>query len=195
MCHLSFFFFFHHLFYILLSLFFLMIRRPPRSTLFPYTTLFRSHAVHPDSRLGDLARHRPGDAFDGVFAADIDRGPRRRLVPVGRGDVDDAAAALSLHDANFVLHAQDHAENIRVEGRGIAFRGLVRDRADLAFGAGIVHRDIDTAEPCDGLVHQSADLIVLADVGVDELGLRTERAQLLDERLAGLITPTGNHHL
>src|SRR5256885_5023796 len=26
--------------------FFLMIRRPPRSTLFPYTTLFRSHAAH-----------------------------------------------------------------------------------------------------------------------------------------------------
>jgi hypothetical protein len=30
---------------------------------------------------------------------------------------------------------------------------------------------------------------------VDELGLRTERAQLLNERLAGLITPTGNDHL
>src|SRR3712207_8257966 len=30
--------------------FFLMIRRPPRSTLFPYTTLFRSH------RLGDRGR-------------------------------------------------------------------------------------------------------------------------------------------
>ena len=27
------------------QLFFLMIRRPPRSTLFPYTTLFRSQAV------------------------------------------------------------------------------------------------------------------------------------------------------
>src|SRR2546423_14042534 len=26
--------------------FFLMIRRPPRSTLFPYTTLFRSKSVH-----------------------------------------------------------------------------------------------------------------------------------------------------
>src|SRR5258705_3063103 len=26
--------------------FFLMIRRPPRSTLFPYTTLFRSHSAH-----------------------------------------------------------------------------------------------------------------------------------------------------
>src|SRR2546426_10067485 len=33
-------------FLMLLSLFFfLMIRRPPRSTLFPYTTLFRSAAV------------------------------------------------------------------------------------------------------------------------------------------------------
>src|SRR5437660_12537887 len=28
------------------SFFFLMIRRPPRSTLFPYTTLFRSILVH-----------------------------------------------------------------------------------------------------------------------------------------------------
>src|SRR3989449_9224340 len=27
--------------------FFLMIRRPPRSTLFPYTTLFRSHSQPP----------------------------------------------------------------------------------------------------------------------------------------------------
>src|SRR6266513_4726622 len=29
-----------------LFFFFLMIRRPPRSTLFPYTTLFRSHRHH-----------------------------------------------------------------------------------------------------------------------------------------------------
>src|SRR2546428_6099938 len=29
------------------SFFFLMIRRPPRSTLFPYTTLFRSRPLHP----------------------------------------------------------------------------------------------------------------------------------------------------
>src|SRR2546425_5254582 len=30
--------------------FFLMIRRPPRSTLFPYTTLFRSHSLDPGRR-------------------------------------------------------------------------------------------------------------------------------------------------
>src|SRR3712207_9059162 len=53
--------------------FFLMIRRPPRSTLFPYTTLFRSpdqfrgeaegdRAVegHPDGRAREVRRRRPG---------------------------------------------------------------------------------------------------------------------------------------
>src|SRR6266542_2726379 len=29
--------------FLIMFFFFLMIRRPPRSTLFPYTTLFRSH--------------------------------------------------------------------------------------------------------------------------------------------------------
>src|SRR3712207_7961638 len=34
-----------------------MIRRPPRSTLFPYTTLFRSHLGDHDRRRGDLGGH------------------------------------------------------------------------------------------------------------------------------------------
>src|SRR2546426_8319464 len=33
------------------SFFFLMIRRPPRSTLFPYTTLFRSHSRSSEQRV------------------------------------------------------------------------------------------------------------------------------------------------
>src|SRR5205814_4034058 len=33
----------HSLYHLLSVLFFLLIRRPPRSTLFPYTTLFRSN--------------------------------------------------------------------------------------------------------------------------------------------------------
>src|SRR5579864_9650995 len=37
-----FFFFFFLFFFFFVFFFFLMIRRPPRSTLFPYTTLFRS---------------------------------------------------------------------------------------------------------------------------------------------------------
>src|SRR5438874_4443832 len=39
-----------------LSFFFLMIRRPPRSTLFPYTTLFRSSALPPVGQKWSVAR-------------------------------------------------------------------------------------------------------------------------------------------
>src|SRR6266700_6571555 len=41
----------------LLFFFFLMIRRPPRSTLFPYTTLFRSQACQ---HKGPRGRHGKG---------------------------------------------------------------------------------------------------------------------------------------
>src|SRR5437773_6958123 len=36
--------------------FFLMLRRPPRSTLFPYTTLFRSPHGHVEAVLGTVRR-------------------------------------------------------------------------------------------------------------------------------------------
>src|SRR3712207_8503578 len=51
--------------------FFLMIRRPPRSTLFPYTTLFRSRL---------LPRSGPPGAAGG---ADRDHGPARRRRRLG----------------------------------------------------------------------------------------------------------------
>src|SRR5437773_9136871 len=46
------------IFHFLVFFFFLMIRRPPRSTLFPYTTLFRSqtHNVNRCGRSRHLAR-------------------------------------------------------------------------------------------------------------------------------------------
>src|SRR6266705_6290728 len=42
--------------YYIFFFFFLMIRRPPRSTLFPYTTLFRSGRRHPWPRSGGTGR-------------------------------------------------------------------------------------------------------------------------------------------
>src|SRR3712207_7590075 len=44
-----------------------MIRRPPRSTLFPYTTLFRSQAdVHEDPRAAALMPVDPSFALSGA---------------------------------------------------------------------------------------------------------------------------------
>src|SRR3712207_7592769 len=60
-----------------------MIRRPPRSTLFPYTTLFRSHAGEPVHLREDLVQRllalvraaegaRAARAADGVELVDED---------------------------------------------------------------------------------------------------------------------------
>src|SRR3712207_7786412 len=46
--------------------FFLMIRRPPRSTLFPYTTLFRSHACRRLARRRPVRRARRQDDLPGA---------------------------------------------------------------------------------------------------------------------------------
>src|ERR1039457_7383236 len=47
----------------LVFFFFLMIRRPPRSTLFPYTTLFRSRSAHrPGGGSEPWREHSQGDS-------------------------------------------------------------------------------------------------------------------------------------
>src|SRR5215210_9003194 len=44
-----------------LFFFFLMIRRPPRSTLFPYTTLFRSLVGHPQQHRHQAEQEQRAD--------------------------------------------------------------------------------------------------------------------------------------
>src|SRR5258708_39823710 len=78
-----------------ISFFFLMIRRPPRSPLFPYTTLFRSPAERtgPEEEWGSEGRHRlsgtrdPGGAADprSAAAANGRSAPGQRALAAGSG--------------------------------------------------------------------------------------------------------------
>src|SRR2546430_12294712 len=101
------------------SFFFLMIRRPPRSTLFPYTTLFRSlggatQPVKPRHHAArDRLRHPQGRLGRGLR----DVAPHRAAVAVGAGYVGDRAP---LH------HGAGHATLLRaVPQRRIAGAALV----------------------------------------------------------------------
>src|SRR2546430_17502507 len=70
-----------------------MIRRPPRSTLFPYTTLFRSR-LHP-SRLGPVRVALVPFPADELRA---DRGRRPGRLRVEAGEAPDAVGALARRD-------------------------------------------------------------------------------------------------
>src|SRR3712207_9418650 len=61
----------------IIDFFFLMIRRPPRSTLFPYTPLFRS----PPGRAAEGGRPAPCAA-----SRDAEAGVRQCLLPLRRAD-------------------------------------------------------------------------------------------------------------
>src|SRR5437667_8742178 len=52
-------------------LFFLMIRRPPRSTLFPYTTLFRSSVDFDRARMRGGSAHLRADALGEDFVGHL----------------------------------------------------------------------------------------------------------------------------
>src|SRR3712207_7861757 len=78
--------------------FVLMIRRPPRSTLFPYTTLFRSLADHPGARHRHGAVEAAGQEGGGEHAGLLDDRPP---------DVTDAAP----HDG--VSRSEEHTSELQ----------------------------------------------------------------------------------
>src|SRR5437899_4281023 len=61
-----------------------MIRRPPRSTLFPYTTLFRSHPVLSGTQAAPLERRAHRDRAARAARGRPDGARGRRASPAGR---------------------------------------------------------------------------------------------------------------
>src|SRR3712207_59414 len=123
-----------------------MIRRPPRSTLFPYTTLFRSLVT-----LGDLALGGDEDAHHLVDAG-------LQLVAVVAAetlDVDDDAAFAVRDLEGGVLHlarllAEDRAQELLFRRRlGLA---LGRDLADEHVAGADLRADTD--DPVGIEVHE-----------------------------------------
>src|SRR3989441_7863144 len=77
-----------------------MIRRPPRSTLFPYTTLFRSIAHAPPV----------------VRAEQVDRGEphaRRRAAQVGEGDALERPATHRLPQFPHAERSEEHTSELQ----------------------------------------------------------------------------------
>src|SRR5256885_14561951 len=96
--------------------FFLMIRRPPRSTLFPYTTLFRS----------GLALHAQG-ARDGSTGRSSARLPSQRT----------ASAAPAAPEAAAVLADALRASFISAGTAWVLLRTWASQRASAAAGAAL----------------------------------------------------------
>src|SRR5256886_10311993 len=142
-----------------------MIRRPPRSTLFPYTTLFRSEDDD-IGRLGAAGAHR-----------------RERLVPWRVQERNLAVPSLDLVGADVLrdppeLLLGDLGLADRVEERGLAVVDVAHDRDD-----GRAQLELGGVEVLlvDDLTFDGSDLEIDVELVRDELrGRRIE--QLVDGR-------------
>src|SRR3712207_6199539 len=111
-------------------MFFLMIRRPPRSSLFPYTTLFRSSVprLRPRAALRRAARggeRRLGETVEG--GGDLLRRARRDVRARRGGD-----EPLALGASRPVRHLGSRAAGVRTKLARAGVTARPRPRAPLA---------------------------------------------------------------
>src|SRR5256885_13942581 len=123
-----------------------MIRRPPRSTLFPYTTLFRSEDVLPEERarglvlVVEVGRELQPDGHD-TLTGSVARLDARFVSPaleaLRRGEV--ASATLIANDTRIRLRRRSHLRlwrRPRAGPRSLEIRrGARRGRGESSGGA------------------------------------------------------------
>src|SRR5256886_5778331 len=132
-----------------------MIRRPPRSTLFPYTTLFRSRGGNLETRDGDVTKvgHSDQLVLEGIYLATADDGtielavvhkgrvfvkvPDDVLVPdFNPGDeialvvTVDAAGNFTLVKAENESADDDDGDGVDIDGQKFAVAGILASMDD-----------------------------------------------------------------
>src|SRR5438034_4901753 len=158
-----------------------MIRRPPRSTLFPYTTLFRSHGI------GDLEEHgrtgfrlerppyHPDELRDGTDVLErmpADDGVELELVEPVRIDISDELDALRGRPG------QPRRRGGGIDADSAAYAALAEQHQELGLpAADLNHVLASQAIPLDPTLCKLAD--ELTELGRKALGLLVVRVVAL----------------
>src|SRR3712207_3560273 len=172
-----------------LFFFFLMIRRPPRSTLFPYTTLFRSLGGELVIARGELVEI--GDGFRIPQLLEATGARLREVGTTNRVTVDDyrdavgerTGAVLKVHPSNFVVRGFTRAVPVSelaaaLEGTGVP---LV---ADVGSGLLRPHPRLPDEPDLQSTLAAGADLVLASGdklLGGPQTGLVLGRAELRSE--------------
>src|SRR3989449_5057780 len=112
-----------------------MIRRPPRSTLFPYTTLFRSSRLALVTATASLATHAAGEPFVArreVFEYLLDHPEFAAHLTRTRSEEHTSELQSRLHLVCRLLLEKKKIERTGFRGRGALSRLGVRPRKEKA---------------------------------------------------------------
>src|SRR2546430_3550694 len=123
--------------------FFLMIRRPPRSTLFPYTTLFRSGGGRYDNLIGQLSDGAVSMPALGFAMGDVVLGELLRDRAAAREKLDAAVNEQNKIDIYVVIAKEQRRPDALEQIHELRDRGY---RVDYPLTADKVAKQFQTAE-------------------------------------------------
>src|SRR2546430_9248633 len=131
-----------------------MIRRPPRSTLFPYTTLFRSVERDLHAAAGALARH---PAAEDAYALALER-----FLSLGGGDFH-ARAGVTVAQLGLTVELERPASELSGgEAARAALAAILLSRFDvLALDEPTNNLDVDGLERLEGFLDDYRGALVL----------------------------------
>src|SRR3989441_11467692 len=106
-----------------------MIRRPPRSTLFPYTTLFRSQRVLPAAKPRGTPFERTNQVplNDQIYTDGMGSLPERQIEPAGDSNRPETVLAASRSGGSSLLSGR---EKFKGTTTGNPFKGAIAPGGD-----------------------------------------------------------------
>ena len=130
------------------------------------------------------------------LAGDVNRRAGKADVPADGGIIDDGTTTGPKYGRDFVLHRQQHATDVDVADLMVVlYRLLGGEQAELALGASVVERDVQSAEGADGLFDERDDVILPGDIGLYEQGASTGRSDLPGDLLSLGNPAAGDDHI
>ena len=147
---------------------------PVKRFSIPVSTGPGENHVNPYPRFGGFERGRLSESFNCMLARCVYGRAGSASMTVRRRNVDDASTSLGKHHAQLMLHAEQRAQDVCVEGRGIGFRGLFRHRTGFALSSSAIDSNIQMTKARDGLIHQIPHVMFIPDVGRNKNRLRSE---------------------
>src|SRR5260370_8422488 len=93
-----------------------------------------------------------------------------------------------------MLHAQKGAENVGVEGGGVAFSGLLRYRAGNTLCARVVNCHIQATEAFDSFVDYAPHVLFAPNVVRHEFAFCAYLAEFSKKFLASFLPPSGHNN-
>src|SRR5258708_19507710 len=131
----------------------------------------RSYYIYAHTGSRDFQCSGLCQSFDRMFTRHVNRCAGSADASIGRRDIDYAPAVLRKHHAQFMLHAQQHAQYIGIERGRVKLCCLLGYESPRPLSCSVVDSNVQPAKTFHVLVHQVTHFFFNAHISTNKLSL------------------------